>query len=74
MQKIAQGAEAILYRDDNTLIKNRVKKSYRIAEIDNKLRIRRTRSDANLIRKAKTIIAAPQNSRRGQVRDKNGVH
>jgi Kae1-associated kinase Bud32 len=60
MQKIAQGAEAILYRDDNTLIKNRVKKSYRIAEIDNKLRSRRTRSEANLIRKAKTIIAAPQ--------------
>jgi len=60
MKKIAQGAEAILYRDGKKLVKDRIKKSYRIQEIDNRLRSRRTKLEARLLRKAKAIIYAPQ--------------
>lgn len=57
---IAQGAEAVLSREDEVLIKERIKKGYRIKEIDEKLRKRRTRSEAKLIREAKRIgIAVP---------------
>ena len=60
MEKIAQGAEAILYREGKKLVKDRIKKSYRIKEIDDRLRSRRTKLEARLIRKARTTIAAPQ--------------
>jgi len=59
MQKIAQGAEAILYRDKDTLVKERIRKSYRIKEIDEKLRARRTSLEARLLRKAKPLISVP---------------
>ena len=48
--KIAHGAEAILYKEGNRIIKDRVSKPYRIPEIDLKLRKERTRSEAKLIR------------------------
>ena len=57
---VAQGAEAILYREEDILIKERIKKGYRIKEIDEKLRKRRTRSEAKLLREARRLgIAAP---------------
>jgi len=57
---VAQGAEAILYREDDILIKERIKKGYRIKELDEKLRKRRTRSEAKLLREARSIgIAVP---------------
>ena len=46
---IGRGAEAILYLENNKLIKERIKKSYRIDEIDEKLRKYRTRSEARLM-------------------------
>ena len=51
MKIIAKGAEAILIKEDNYLIKERIKKSYRIDEIDFKLRKYRTRSEAKLLSK-----------------------
>jgi Kae1-associated kinase Bud32 len=48
---IKQGAEAILYLEDNCLIKERIKKSYRIDDIDLKLRKFRTRREAKLLEK-----------------------
>ena len=47
---IAQGAEAKLYRAGNAVIKERVSKSYRLHEIDSKLRKERTRAEAKLLR------------------------
>lgn len=49
MQIIAQGAEAVLYRDKNNVIKERIKKNYRIKEIDEKLRKFRTKREAKVI-------------------------
>ena len=53
MQKIiAQGAEAIITKDKNTIIKNRIKKSYRIPVLDERIRKSRTKAEAKIIKKA----------------------
>jgi len=52
MKLIAQGAEAKIYLQGNFILKDRVRKSYRLAEIDLKLRKLRTRSEAKLISSA----------------------
>jgi len=60
-QKILQqGAEAKIILNDNQIIKNRIKKLYRIKELDIKLRSRRTRSEAKLLNKASQIINCPR--------------
>lgn len=51
MKEIARGAEAVLYEDKGRIIKHRLKKSYRVKEIDDELRKQRTRKEANLLRK-----------------------
>ena len=51
MDIIAIGAESIIYRDKNTLLKRRIQKNYRIKEIDNKIRKVRTKSEAKLLQK-----------------------
>jgi TP53 regulating kinase-like protein len=47
--KIAQGAEAILYKDKDKILKDRISKSYRIPEIDVKLRKERTKTEARIL-------------------------
>jgi len=60
-QIIQQGAEAIISLDNNNqILKNRIKKSYRIPELDTKLRKSRTKSEAKIINKLKTIINVPK--------------
>lgn len=49
MKLIGQGAEAKVYRKQNLVLKERVKKGYRLTEIDSKLRKLRTRGEAKLI-------------------------
>jgi len=55
MKLIKRGAEAILFLDDSHLVKERVRKGYRVPQIDEKLRKLRTRKEANLISRAKRI-------------------
>jgi len=55
MEKIAQGAEAILYLDSDRIIKDRISKKYRIKEIDTKLRRARTRREAKIMQKLSKI-------------------
>lgn len=52
MEKIAQGAEAILYKQGNEILKDRISKSYRLRIIDEKLRKERTRAEARLLERA----------------------
>ena len=60
-QLIAQGAEAKLFLEDKTILKNRFKKSYRIKEIDEKLRSFRTRREAKILQKLQAInFSAPR--------------
>ena len=51
MKLIAQGAEAKIYRTDNKIIKDRIKKDYRIKEIDERLRKQRTKREAKIFEK-----------------------
>ena len=52
MKLIKQGAESIIILDKGKIIKHRIKKSYRIKEIDEKIRKSRTRSEAKLLEKS----------------------
>ena len=54
-QKIAQGAEAILYKDDKVVIKDRFEKKYRNPEIDKNLRKHRTKREAKILTKLQEI-------------------
>lgn len=58
---LVQGAEAkiILDEKNNLIIKDRVKKSYRLKELDEKIRKQRTKSEKKLLEKASKIINAP---------------
>src|SRR3990167_2700846 len=51
MKIIKQAAEAIIFLDKDKVIKERIRKSYRIDDIDNKLRKFRTRSEGKLLEK-----------------------
>lgn len=61
MRKILQrGAEAIIYLDGKKVIKDRIKKSYRNKELDERIRKQRTKSELKLLEKANKIIASPK--------------
>ena len=60
MEEIARGAEAVLYREGSNLIKDRIKKNYRIQEIDDVLRFTRTKKEAKLLEKCSKLINAPK--------------
>ena len=49
MKLVDKGAEANLYLDKNTIIKDRIKKAYRVKELDESLRLSRTKREARLI-------------------------
>ena len=53
MKIIKRGAEAVLWMTDDKIVKERIKKSYRLPQIDEKLRKLRTRKEANLLSQAK---------------------
>lgn len=61
MEKIiGTGAEAILIHKDGMLVKKRIKKSYRIKELDEKLRKQRTKKESKLLEKASKLIPVPK--------------
>ncbi len=54
MKIIARGAEAVLYvSEDGVLVKERIKKGYRLGAIDDNLRRKRTRTESRLLREAR---------------------
>lgn len=57
---ISQGAEAIITKTGKTVIKERTKKSYRIPEIDKRLREQRTRKEAKLLIQSSKFIPVPK--------------
>lgn len=58
---IQQGAEAIISLENkNQILKNRIKKSYRIPILDDKLRKSRTKSEAKILEKTSKIISVPK--------------
>ena len=57
---IAQGAEAKVYFKDGTVIKERIVKEYRHAEIDKVIRKSSTRSEVKLLGKASELVPVPR--------------
>lgn len=53
MLRIYQGAEAIIYQDGEKIIKDRVRKGYRIDKLDERIRKLRTRNEGKLLDKAR---------------------
>ncbi len=61
MQKLYHGAEAVITREDGVVTKERVVKGYRIKQIDESMRERRTRREARLLREARRSgVMTPQ--------------
>ncbi len=56
---IGRGAEALLIKQGNILLKRRVKKGYRHDQLDLMLRVGRTRHEARLLKKASQFIPTP---------------
>lgn len=56
---IGRGAEAILIKENNHLIKRRIPKPYRLPFLDEKLRKTRTKKESKLLEKASKIIPTP---------------
>ena len=55
MIKIAQGAEAVLYQDRGTIIKERLSKAYRLPHLDESIRKFRTRREAKILQKLEEL-------------------
>jgi len=60
-QKILNiGAESIIFLKNNQIHKKRIKKSYRLKEIDEKLRNSRTKKEAKILEKLSSLILVPK--------------
>lgn len=57
---LAQGAEAIITLDKDIVTKNRIPKGYRLKELDEKIRKKRTEKEAKILGKASKIINVPK--------------
>lgn len=57
---IQQGAEAVILLSNNNIIKRRLKKSYRLPELDEKIRKARTKREFTLLEKASKLIPIPK--------------
>ncbi len=55
MIKIAQGAEAIIYKEKDSIIKERFAKRYRLPQLDQSLRQFRTRREAKILQKLQDL-------------------
>jgi Kae1-associated kinase Bud32 len=60
---LSRGAEAIIYKKDDFIVKKRIKKNYRISELDDKIRKLRTRNEAKLMDKLSKVINVPKISK-----------
>ena len=52
MKEIGRGAEAILYKEGDKLVKDRISKGYRIKELDDSIRSERTKREASIMTQA----------------------
>jgi len=60
METVGIGAEALIYKEGSVLVKKRLKKGYRLDEIDKKLRRSRTKKEAKLLNEARrSLVAVP---------------
>lgn len=60
MKILHRGAESIIYFNEGRIIKERISKSYRHKEMDNKIRKSCTRNEIKLLNKANSLISTPK--------------
>jgi Kae1-associated kinase Bud32 len=77
MRIVRRGAESVIYEDflddSPVLVKERVKKRYRISQIDEKVRTLRTREEVKLLREARSLgIPTPRVMKVDE--DKNAIY
>ncbi len=60
MELLSLGAEAVLYREGNRVIKIRIRKGYRHPLLDQRLRLIRTRREAKLLQRAREVVQVPR--------------
>ncbi len=56
---LSRGAEAVIYVDGKNVVKERLKKDYRIPELDKKIIKHRTKSETKILKKASEIVNVP---------------
>ncbi len=57
---IGRGAEAIITKNKNSVIKNRIEKTYRHPELDEKIRKLRTRAESRILERVSKVISVPK--------------
>lgn len=57
---IAQGAEAVILKEEKDIIKNRISKGYRHPDLDLKIIKSRTKKEAKILEKASKLINSPK--------------
>ncbi len=57
---IQQGAEAVIFLKEDFVVKKRISKSYRIKELDEKIRKLRTRGEGKLLERASSFVNIPK--------------
>lgn len=57
---LGEGAEAIIKKENNIVIKDRIPKNYRHPVIDEKLRFTRAKTEARILEKASKLIPVPK--------------
>jgi len=70
MEKVGEGAEATVFRDRSKAIKERIRKGYRLPEIDVRLRKLRTRKEARILEKVERYGFTPRMLRVDEVANK----
>jgi len=60
---LSRGAEAVIYKKGDFVVKKRIEKSYRISEIDERIRKLRTRGEAKIMERISKIINVPKISK-----------
>ncbi len=57
---IGQGAEAVLTKNNSTVVKDRVAKGYRLPQLDESIRKLRTRHEGKILERAAKLIPVPK--------------
>ncbi|MBI4896492.1 MAG: Kae1-associated serine/threonine protein kinase [Candidatus Aenigmarchaeota archaeon] len=55
MPEIRRGAEAVVTLEDDQVVKNRIVKAYRLPELDQRLRKKRTSTESSILRQARRV-------------------
>lgn len=59
MTHVSTGAEAVIHKKGEVIVKHRLQKRYRLPELDEKIRFQRTKREAKLLHRLQGVIRVP---------------